>query len=211
MQFRKLEGPFCRDCGVAAFRHLTAETLVQGWWGPFSFFIANPFTLFMNLINRVRVGALAAPIPGSPALADYSAKAFPRRWEMVGLLVPLIPILLILSAASRSDSTAHSSSYPYVSAPAPIYSASDPRNAKPGDCVRDKFKGNLNAKYPELEIVPCSDARAQSVVLGQVSGLIPDFECGQKYPAADQVYSFTTSYGNGYTTTDFALCLAKRN
>ncbi|MFB7718800.1 hypothetical protein [Nocardia sp. NPDC056100] len=189
---------------------MTAESLVQGWWGPFSFFIANPITLLANLVNRVRIGALAPPVPGSPALADYPAKPLVRRWEMLGLLVPLTPILLILFSLSSNDSPAHSSSYPYVSAPAPIYSATDPHNAKPGDCVRDKFKGNPNAKYPELEIVSCSDARAQSVVLGQVTGMTPDIVCGQQYPASDQVYSVTTSYGNNYTTTDFALCLAKR-
>ncbi|MFE3195146.1 hypothetical protein ACFXHA_39510 [Nocardia sp. NPDC059240] len=98
MQYRKMVGPFCRDCGVAAFREMTAETLVQGWWGLISFLIANPVTILANLVNRVRIGALAAPVPGSPALAAFPAKPLLRRWEILGLLVPLTPILLLLFA-----------------------------------------------------------------------------------------------------------------
>lgn len=211
MQYRKMLGPFCRDCGVAAFRQMTAESLVQGWWGPFSFLIANPVTILTNLVNRVRIGALAPPDPGSPALAAYPAKPLLRRWEILGLLVPLAPILLILFASSSSDSDTRGSSSPYPSPPVRTYPASDPRNAKVGDCVRDKYKGNLNAKYPELEIIPCSDPRVQFVVLGRVAGALPEFECGRQYPAADKVYSAIPSYANGYAAADYALCLGKRN
>ncbi|WP_203829287.1 hypothetical protein [Actinoplanes palleronii] len=33
MRFLSNEGPFCRDCGLGVFRHMTSRTLVQGWYG----------------------------------------------------------------------------------------------------------------------------------------------------------------------------------
>lgn len=212
MQYRKMPGPFCRDCGIAAFRQMTADSLVQGWWGPLSFLIANPVTLLANLVNRARIGRLAPPDPGSPALSAYPAKPLLRRWETVGLLVPLVPILLLVFASGRSDSVQRDSYYgnSYIATSAAAVPASDPRNAKAGDCVRDKYKGNLNAKYPELEIVPCSDTRAQAVVLGRVaSAAVADIACGTSYPQADQVYTSSSGIGNGYLSADFALCLKK--
>jgi hypothetical protein len=31
MKFSKIVGPFCRNCGLAAFRSTTAHTLLAGW------------------------------------------------------------------------------------------------------------------------------------------------------------------------------------
>src|SRR5260370_24687729 len=42
------KGPFCRDCGTALLRHHQNNTLFQGWFGLFSFFI-TPVTLLLNL------------------------------------------------------------------------------------------------------------------------------------------------------------------
>jgi hypothetical protein len=86
MQFRSLPGPFCRDCGLWSFRRMTADTLLQGWWGLASFFI-TPIVLLINLCLRHRVAGLPAPGPsrygpshpspgpGKPLLAQPQAIA----------------------------------------------------------------------------------------------------------------------------------------
>ena len=48
-RFIKFDALLCRECGTALVRSYTARTLIQGWWGIFSLFIANPFTIVMNL------------------------------------------------------------------------------------------------------------------------------------------------------------------
>ncbi|GAA3974955.1 hypothetical protein GCM10022232_02870 [Streptomyces plumbiresistens] len=35
MRFLRREGAFCRTCGTAVFRQMQADTMAQGWWGPF--------------------------------------------------------------------------------------------------------------------------------------------------------------------------------
>jgi hypothetical protein len=54
------KGPFCRDCGTALLRHHQNNTLFQGWFGLFSFFI-TPVTLLLNLAAWRKVKALGAP------------------------------------------------------------------------------------------------------------------------------------------------------
>src|SRR5437899_963676 len=48
MKFGSVAGPFCRDCGLYAFRATTGHTLLAGWWGYASFVIA-PITILINL------------------------------------------------------------------------------------------------------------------------------------------------------------------
>src|SRR5215471_12976934 len=62
MQFRRIDGPFCRDCGLAMFRRMTQDTLLQGWWGPLSMFI-TPVVLLINLLLRGSVARLEEPRP----------------------------------------------------------------------------------------------------------------------------------------------------
>ena len=54
------KGPFCRDCGTALLRHHQNNTLFQGWFGIFSFFI-TPITLLLNLAAWRKVKALGPP------------------------------------------------------------------------------------------------------------------------------------------------------
>jgi hypothetical protein len=54
------KGPFCRDCGTALLRHHQNNTLFQGWFGIFSFFI-TPITLLLNLGAWRKVKALGPP------------------------------------------------------------------------------------------------------------------------------------------------------
>jgi hypothetical protein len=55
------KGPFCRDCGTALLRHHQNNTLFQGWFGIFSFFI-TPITLLLNLNAWRKVKALGPPM-----------------------------------------------------------------------------------------------------------------------------------------------------
>ena len=61
MTFRKLEGPMCHSCGMRAYKQLTNETLVQGWWSPASLVIFTPLTLLWNVIVSAKVKKLQPP------------------------------------------------------------------------------------------------------------------------------------------------------
>jgi hypothetical protein len=89
MRFSKIEGPFCRDCGLSAFRETTGHTMVAGWWGYFSMILA-PLTILLNLVRRGRVAKLPAPvvIPGRGRPAD-PGRPLLLRATALGLLVPL--------------------------------------------------------------------------------------------------------------------------
>jgi hypothetical protein len=54
------KGPFCRDCGTALLRHHQNNTLIQGWFGIFSFFI-TPITLLLNIAPWRKLKALGPP------------------------------------------------------------------------------------------------------------------------------------------------------
>src|SRR2546428_1979507 len=45
MTFKNVKGPFCHDCGLHVWRQMTNATLLRGWLGVFSFFIAPVPTL----------------------------------------------------------------------------------------------------------------------------------------------------------------------
>jgi hypothetical protein len=99
MRFGRYDGPFCRDCGLFVYRKATAHTLLAGWWGWLSFFI-TPVILLVNLSRRGKVARLAAPVPGS----DRHRPANPgrplyQRFAIVGLLVPLLVVGAIVTAA----------------------------------------------------------------------------------------------------------------
>ncbi|WKV70434.1 hypothetical protein AW27_002230 [Streptomyces sp. PCS3-D2] len=66
MKFEHLDGPFCRDCGLAVVRQMTYRTLILGWWGPLSLVIVNPLTLVWNLVAYLKYRGLAPsePAPG---------------------------------------------------------------------------------------------------------------------------------------------------
>jgi hypothetical protein len=50
----------CRACGRRLVREFTLRTLVQGWWGAFSFFF-NVFVLVANAVAWLRFSRLAEP------------------------------------------------------------------------------------------------------------------------------------------------------
>lgn len=95
MRFLRRQGTFCRTCGLALFRKMQSDTMVQGWWGMASVLI-TPLTLLINLFTLSRIRALpasSAPVlrpsldPGRPVLA--------RPAGLVGL-VPLLGFALLM-------------------------------------------------------------------------------------------------------------------
>lgn len=101
MSFLHTKGPFCRDCGLAVFRDMTAKTLIGGWWGYISF-IATPITVLVNLARHGKVASLAPPMPppdgrphGRPA--DPGPPLMSRPIAIIGALVPVALIVLIVA------------------------------------------------------------------------------------------------------------------
>jgi len=74
-RFIKIQPTLCRECGTRTVLQYTGRTLVQGWWGLVSLFIANPFTILMNLVALAQARQLAPPQLSSAAAADaYQAR-----------------------------------------------------------------------------------------------------------------------------------------
>jgi hypothetical protein len=90
MKFGKIEGPFCRNCGLSAFRSTTGHTLLAGWWGWISIFVA-PITILMNVIRRNKVAKLPPPVIGPEGLTPADpGKPLYRRPVILGLLLPVL-------------------------------------------------------------------------------------------------------------------------
>ncbi len=89
MQFRSSDGPFCRDCGIATVRKMSADTMLLGWWSALSLLIA-PIVLIINLVLRVRFNRLQSPVRtyGSRPPLDAGRPLY-QRFAIVGLIVPL--------------------------------------------------------------------------------------------------------------------------
>jgi hypothetical protein len=101
MQFRSLEGPFCRDCGLAVFRHMTAETMWQGWWGVASFFI-TPIVLLINVFLRNRIVALPQPQPNPWGTNGRPMDPGRPLLFRPGALIGLAAILILVCALALS-------------------------------------------------------------------------------------------------------------
>jgi hypothetical protein len=107
MQFLSTHGPFCRDCGLSVFRHMTSRTLVQGWYG-YGSLIITPITVLINLFRRNKVAKLAPPQPNPygpsrPAM-DPGPRLLQRPMTWIGLLIPfaLLVLLIVIAGASGS-------------------------------------------------------------------------------------------------------------
>lgn len=95
MRFLRRQGTFCRTCGLALFRKMQSDTMVQGWWGMASILI-TPLTLLINLFTLSRIRAL--PTPSGPVLRpslDPGRPVLARPAGLVGL-VPLLGFALLM-------------------------------------------------------------------------------------------------------------------
>ncbi|MEV6773693.1 hypothetical protein AB0N05_34170 [Nocardia sp. NPDC051030] len=218
MQFRTMRGPVCRDCGLALFRKMTGDSLVQGWWGPLSAMVFNPFTIFLNLTLRPKVAKLPPPIPGAPSLPMDPGKPLTRRWQILGPLLPpaLIGLIALWSAADNSgkhsDSGYQSTIYTSISTVAPVVptttTAAAPTSADPkqGDCVWNTHgRMDVSDSHPDIQIIDCADPRAQAEVLANVPGILGKSIC-ERYPKTDIVYTVTWT-GAFSQVNSYILCL----
>jgi hypothetical protein len=103
MQYLRQRGPFCRTCGLAVFRTMTAKTLLRGWYGYISM-IATPVTVVINLVGRAKVASLPPPValPGAPdrPRLDPGAPLLARPTALIGLAIPVVVILIATLVAS---------------------------------------------------------------------------------------------------------------
>jgi len=106
MRFLSTKGPFCRDCGLGVYRHMTSRTLLQGWYG-YASFVITPFTVLTNLIRRSKVARLAPPQPHPYAPSQPPMNPGPsllaRPLTYVGAAIPLTLIVLLIVIASSGN------------------------------------------------------------------------------------------------------------
>jgi len=104
MQFKNLSGPYCRMCGLHVWRRMTDSTLLRGWLGLFSFFIA-PATALVNVVNLRKLTSLPAPDPGTSVRppADPGRGMFQRLGVYVyaGVIVVVLVFILLPALAGR--------------------------------------------------------------------------------------------------------------
>jgi len=62
----QIEPTLCRECAIRTLRSYTLRTLVQGWWGLISLFVANPATILLNLWNLTKAYRMDRPYLSSP-------------------------------------------------------------------------------------------------------------------------------------------------
>ena len=169
MRFLSRRGMFCRSCGLATYREMSAKTLWQGWWSPLSVAI-TPLTLLMNLGPRSRFRKLAAPVGGFGPSLD-PGKSLLRRPEALLFLVPMalvvlaIPTLFVLGAFVQG---AGIGKVPTLAV---------------GDCVRNEG----DWKDQDLEVVDCGSADAEYKVTRRLDA--PKDECADGELLADLEYS----------------------
>ncbi|WP_411135437.1 hypothetical protein [Streptomyces sp. C10] len=143
MRFLSRRGMFCRSCGLATYREMSAKTLWQGWWSPLSVAV-TPITLLLNLGPRGRFRKLAAPAGGFGPSLD-PGRSLLRRPEALLFLVPMalvvlaVPTLFVLGAFVEGAGLGK----------APTLAV--------GDCVRNE--GDWQDQ--DLEIVDCGAADAE--------------------------------------------------
>jgi len=72
-----LRGPLCRQCGLVAWRRMTLQTVLLGWWGLASV-LFTPVTLGLNtvaLVKLLRTPAAPATPADSPGWIQVSSSA----------------------------------------------------------------------------------------------------------------------------------------
>lgn len=96
MQFRKLPGPFCRNCGLAYTRQMSADTLIAGWWGIASMLI-TPVVLLHNAVLLRLFAAMPAPQGPAPGRRPTDpGSPLTRRPQMLVLAIPVALVLAIV-------------------------------------------------------------------------------------------------------------------
>jgi hypothetical protein len=167
MKFLKLEGPFCRTCGIATHRSLTAKSLWQGWWGLASMVI-NPITMLLNLPQRRKINKLAPPLPGALGRPMNPGRPLFKRFAVLGFLVPALVIVAIVYNVQH-----------------------DPSYASVGDCVHNKHTSVSGAgdTHPDVVVLACSDPSADAKIVGKVKNSSDGETSCKQFSEYDGYYS----------------------
>jgi hypothetical protein len=193
MQFLRQPGPFCRTCGTATVRDMSARTLYQGWWGYLSS-VFTPITLLRNLFAYNKIKALPpATAPRGPQLDP--GKPLTRRPAMLMLLLPVAAWTLVIGvfiAAALSDGGSDDAYTPPYRVPTSL-------TVSTGDCVHNTG----TSAAPALKVLPCSDPTADYKVLARVPDTTDDTTACEPYPTTE------SSLTHEETGNNFVLCLAK--
>lgn len=178
MRFLKLEGPFCRSCGIATHRGMTARSMWQGWWGLASMVI-NPITMLINLPQRAKINKLAEPVPGAPRQPMNPGRPLFLRVAIVGLLVPVLVVVAIVAGVQR-----------------------DPSFASVGDCVHNNHAATGVAdSHPDVAVIACTDPKADATIVGKVKDSTDGEAACRQFGDADGYY--VEEQGS----SKFTLCL----
>ncbi|WP_242001874.1 LppU/SCO3897 family protein [Kribbella steppae] len=153
MRFLKLQGPFCRTCGIATVRDMTAKSLWQGWWGIGSM-IVNPITMLMNIEPWAKFRKLPEPAPGAPGRPMNPGKPLVQRPAMAMLLLPIALIAAIVVINLNITTTSE---------------------AEVGSCVVNEG----TAASPRVKIVDCASSDAEYKVVGKLDDTVDDAKCQQ--------------------------------
>jgi hypothetical protein len=150
MRWLKLQGPFCRTCGIASVRDMTSKSLWQGWWGIGSAII-NPIIMLTNIGPMQKFKSLPEPAPGPGRPMDPGKPLF-QRPVILGLLIPVAVLALIVFANLNSTS-----------------------NADVGQCVQNKG----TSTNPNVKVVDCGSADAEYKIVGKIDDSTDDTQCEQ--------------------------------
>lgn len=128
----------------------------------------------------------AYPPPGAfPPPGAYPPPAPPRRSKFKTIrIIAFVVIGLIVAIGGW------------------IASRNDADTAAVGDCMH---RGSASSTNPDLEVVDCTDAKAQYKVLAVISGKYSDTEADAKCTA--QAKDFQYAYTESGRGKDFLLCL----
>jgi hypothetical protein len=166
MRFLKLQGPFCRTCGIASVRDMTAKSLWQGWWGIGSSII-NPITMLMNIGPMQKFKGLPEPTPGPGRPMDPGKPLF-QRPAILGLLLPIALIAAIVFVNLNSTES----------------------KAKIGACVVNQ---GTSAK-PDVKVVDCTSSEAEYKIVDKIDDSTDDSQCGEDAEASYVYQSGSTKY-----------------
>ncbi|MBS4102619.1 LppU/SCO3897 family protein [Tsukamurella paurometabola] len=166
MRFLKQSGPYCRTCGIATVRDMSAKSLWQGWLTLVSV-VVNPLTLLWNLSVWVRLRRLPEPQPESAPHLDPGRPLY-QRLAMLGLLIPVAAAGALAYFGQR-----------------------DVAGAVVGDCVTMSGTG----RNAESDKVDCSDGSARYRIVGKLSGTEDDAGCAE-YPSATMSYTMKRKTGS---------------
>ncbi|TDO46114.1 hypothetical protein EV651_12776 [Kribbella sp. VKM Ac-2571] len=166
MRFLKLQGPFCRTCGIASVRDMTAKSLWQGWWGIASS-IVNPITMLLNIGPMQKFKGLPEPTPGPGRPMDPGKPLF-QRPAILGLLLPVALIAAIVFANLNSTES----------------------KAKIGACVVNQG----TAAKPDVKVVDCTSSEAEYKIVDKIDDSTDDSQCGEDAEASYVYQSGSTKY-----------------